>query len=79
MNRSYITRGTQRINLIHKHDSWLLLTCHCEHCLDKTMHYAFDILVLTYRALSPCHFDTRSEEETDMNVLSAWEATALAM
>ena len=31
-----------------------------------------------YRAVSPCHLLTGSADDTDMNVLSAWEATAFA-
>lgn len=31
-----------------------------------------------HRALSPCHLLTRSDDDTDMNVLSACEATAFA-
>ena len=41
--------------------------------------YTWKHRITQYLALSPCHLLTRSEEDTDMNVQSAWEATALAM
>merc|ERR1712051_1182519 len=35
-------------------------------------------MVFTRRSLSPCHLDTRLDDDTDMNVASASVATAVA-
>ena len=35
-------------------------------------------ILYTHRSLSPCHLETRLDDDTDMNVASASEATAVA-
>lgn len=46
--------------------------------IDGLASRAISNICLTNLSLSPCHFETRSEDETAKNVLSASVATALA-
>ncbi len=56
----------------------VLEVCECECECERMRACVRHAVCCTHRSLSPCHFDTRSDEDTEKNVESASVATAFA-